>query len=202
MKGGRFRGWAEHAPIKLPGLRREFLCRAGLVAVFVAAAHQVPWEWLRFLTSECVLRISASLGVATSRVSFDTILVGGQPFQFVIACTFVDVFMGSIPLLWDLKKSVLRNILWLTATAAVLFGFNVVRLEVAQVLYHRGLSWTVADEVLGGLAYFAVWLAIWRLRSWKVRTPLLNPTPSPLGPKLAPSPRPLRENRCRSPQDL
>jgi hypothetical protein len=170
VKARLFRGGTRPAPTRLPGLSREFLYRAGLVAVFAAAAHQVPWEWLRFLTSECVVRISASLGMATSRVSFDTILVGRQTFQFVISCTFVDVFMGSIPLLWDLKKSVLRNILRLMATAAVLFGFNVTRLEVAQILYYRGVSWTMADEVLGGLAYFAVWLAIWHLRSWNVRT--------------------------------
>jgi hypothetical protein len=87
--------------------------------------------------------------------------------------------MGSIPLLWDLKKSMRRNILRLIATAAVLFGFNVARLEAAQVLYYRGVSWSVADEVLGGLAYFAVWLAIWRLRSWKVRTSLTEPDAVP-----------------------
>ena len=179
MKAGGFQGRIWTAPVKLSGLSWEFWCRAGLVAVFAAAAHQVRWEWLRFLTSECVLRISASLGMATLRASFDTILVGGQAFQFVIACTFVDVFMGSIPLLWDLKKSVDRNILWLIATAAALFGFNVVRLEVAQVLYYRGASWTVADEVLGGLAYFAVWLVIWRLRSWKVRTSVTEPDALP-----------------------
>lgn len=183
MKARRFRSRTGPTPIKLPGVSREFLCRAGLVAVFGATAHQVSWEWLRFLTSECVLRLSSSLGMATSRLSFDTILVGRQAFQFVIACTFVDVFMGSIPLLWDLKKSVLRNILWLIATATVLFGFNVARLEVAQVLYYRGVPWTVADEVLGGVAYFAVWLAIWRLRSWKVRTSLAEPDASPLGLK-------------------
>ena len=175
MKAGRFRD----RPIKLPGLSGEFWCRAALVAVLAATAHQVPWEWLRFLTSECILRVSASLGMATSRVSFDTILVEGQPFQFVIACTFVDVFMGSIPLLWDLKRSVPRNILWLIATSTVLFGFNLVRLEVAQVLYYRGGSWTVADGVIGGIAYFAVWLAIWRLRSWKVRRSLTEPDALP-----------------------
>ncbi len=106
--------------------------------------------------------------MTTLRVSFDTILVGGQATQFVIACTFVDVFMGSIPLLWNLKNSVFRNILLLLATATLLFGFNVVRLELAQVLHYRGVTWTVADEVLGGVAYFAVWLAIWRLRSWEL----------------------------------
>ncbi len=47
--------------------------------------------------------------------------------------------MGSIPLLWDLKKSVLRNILGLIATATVLFGFNVVRLVVAGPLLPRSV---------------------------------------------------------------
>ncbi len=158
------------APLKLARPTWEFCCRVGLVAIFVAGAYQTSWEWLRFLTSECVLRVSASLGMTTARVSSDTILVGGQATQFVIACTFVDVFMGSIPLLWKLKNSVLRNILWLLAIATLLFGFNVMRLELAQVLYYRGVTWTVADEVLGGVAYFAVWLAIWHLRSWKLWT--------------------------------
>ena len=91
-------------------------------------------------------------------------MVGGRAMQFVIACTFVDVFLGSIPLLWNLKDSVQRNIFSLIVSAALLFAFNVGRLEVAQVLYYRGVSWTVADEVLGGAAYFAVWHAIWRMR--------------------------------------
>jgi hypothetical protein len=167
VRPGRFQGTAPSAPVRLPRLTREFCCRIGLVAVFAAAAHQTSWEWLRFLTSECVMRVSASLGMSASRISFDTILVGGHATQFVIACTFADVFMGSVPLLWNLKHSALRNTLRLLASAMLLFGFNVGRLELAQILYCRGVTWTVADEVLGGVAYFAVWLAIWRLRSWK-----------------------------------
>jgi exosortase/archaeosortase len=157
-------------PRKLARPTAQFCCRVGLVAVFVGGAYQMSWNWLRFVTSECVLRISAWLGMTTLRLSFDTIRVGGQATQYVIACTFVDVFMGAIPLLWNLKNSVLRNGSLLVATAGILFGFNVVRLELAQVLHCQGVPWTVADEVLGGVAYFVVWLAIWRLRSWEVWT--------------------------------
>ena len=170
MSAERFPRPAVTAPLRLARPTGEFCCRVGLVAIFVAVAHQMSWEWLRLLTSECVLRISASLGMTTSRLSFDTILVGGQAIQYVTACTFVDVFMGAIPLVWNLKNSLLKNILLLLATAALLFGFNVVRLEFAQVLYYRSVAWTVADDVLGGVAYFAVWLSIWRLRSWKLWT--------------------------------
>lgn len=171
MRAGQFRGTTVPARLKLARPTGEFCCRVGLVAIFVAGAYQMSWEWLRFLTSECVLRISASLGMMTSRLSFDTILVGRQATQYVIACTFVDVFMGSIPLLWNLKNSVLRNGSLLIVTAGALFGFNVVRLELAQVLHYRGVPWIVADEVLGGVAYFLVWLALWRLRSWEIWRP-------------------------------
>ena len=154
------------AAIRLPRLSRESLARASLVVLFVLLSYQFPWQWLRFVTSVAVLRISASLGMATARVSFDTIRIHGQLFRVEIACTFVDVFMGSIPLLWDVGKSLLQNASRLLAVAVIFFALNLVRLEIAQVLYARGVPWTLADGVLGGFAYFAVWLFVWRQRTW------------------------------------
>ena len=156
------------ADIRLPRLGREFLFRASLVALFVLLTYCFPWQWLRFVTSAAVLRISASLGMATARVSFDTIRIQGQLFRVVIACTFVDVFMGSVPLLWDVRKSLSGNGARLLGVAVIFFALNLVRLEIAQVLYFRGVSWTLADEVLGGFAYFAVWLFLWRQRTWRL----------------------------------
>jgi exosortase/archaeosortase len=156
------------AAIRMPWLNREFLLRASFVALFVLLTYQFPWRWLRFVTSAAVLGISSSLGMATARESFDTIRIQGQLFRVVIACTFVDVFMGSIPLLWDARKSLLRNASRLLAVAVIFFGLNLVRLEIAQVLYFRGVPWTLTDEVLGGFAYFAVWLFLWRQRTWRL----------------------------------
>ena len=110
------------AVIRPPWLSREFLLRASLVAVFVLLTYQLPWQWLRFVTSAAVLRICASLGMPTARVSFDALRIHGQLFRVVIACTFVDVFMGSIPLLWDVRKSLLRNALRVLADAVSFFG--------------------------------------------------------------------------------
>jgi len=139
---------------------RAFVCRALLVALLVIVTHQFAWGWLRFLTSEAVLRLSASLGLGTQRVSADTIRVQGDLFRFVISCTFVDVVMGAIPLVWNLKKTISKNLLTVIALALSLFGFNVVRLEIGQLLYAYGAPWSVADDVLGGASYFAVWLLI------------------------------------------
>lgn len=142
--------------------RDSFLGRALFVVILVTMAHQFEWGWLRYFTSEAILQISAFLGMATDRVSFDTIRVQGQLFRFVISCTLVDVFLGTIPLVWNLQKSTSRNLSILAALAAALFTFNVLRLEIAQLLYARGMPWILADDVLAGFAYFAIWLVIAR----------------------------------------
>jgi hypothetical protein len=156
-------------------LRIEFSCRVALAAVFVVVAHQFSWTWLRFVTSDVILRLSSSLGMATARVSFDTVRIQGELFQFVIACTFVDVFAGSVPLLWRRKRSHAENGVRLIAAAAVLFTFNVVRLEIGQMLYSRGiLPYALADDVFGGFAYFTVWLYISRSLSREFVKPLTS----------------------------
>lgn len=161
--------------IELP-FTSEFLVRACLVALLVVISHELRWEWLRLLTSEAVLRLSALLGMDTARLSFDTIRAHETPVRFVVSCTFVDVFLGSLPLVWDLRRSLLRNCSRLVVAGTILFTFNVLRLEIAQVLYAHRVSWKVADGVLGGIAYFLVWLVIWQLRTWRFLEPSLKPT--------------------------
>jgi hypothetical protein len=130
------------------------------VAIFVILTYQFEWGWLRFLTAEAVLRISKSLGMATELVSFDLIRVQGELFRIEISCTFVDVFMGTIPLVWNLKKSIPRNLLMLAVLAVSSFGFNILRLEIVQLLHACGAPWTLADGIIGGAAYFIMWLFI------------------------------------------
>lgn len=150
------------------------MVRACLVAGIVVACHELSWQWLRFVTSEAILRLSTLLGMNAARVSFDTIRVQETQVSFVVSCTFVDVFLGSIPLLWDRGRSLLRNFSRLVAAGAILFTFNVLRLEIAQVLYSHRVSWELADGVLGGIAYFLVWVVIWQLRTWQLWRPLFS----------------------------
>jgi len=138
----------------------RFLCRILLVAIFVILTHQFEWGWLRVLTAQAVLLISKPLGMTTELVSFDMIRVHGELFRIVISCTFVDVFMGAIPLVWNLKKSIPRNLLMLIVLAVSFFGFNILRLEIAQLLHACGAPWILADGIIRGAAYFTVWLFI------------------------------------------
>jgi hypothetical protein len=135
----------------------------------VSLTHQFAWAGLRYVTSEIVLRLSESAGLSAERLSADTIRVQGNLFQFVISCTFVDVITGMIPLVWALNKSVAKNLLTVIPLAIGLFSFNALRLEIGQLLYARGVPWFLADDVLGGIAYFAVWILIvsWFSRYWR-----------------------------------
>jgi hypothetical protein len=151
---------------------RGILQRVGLVILFAAAAHQVTWQWLRFLTSELVFRLSGFLDIRATRVSFDLIELQGEQFRYLTSCTFVDVFIASIPLVWNVKASIVRNAAWVAVAGMALFTFNAVRLEMAILLHFNGIPWTIADGVLGGCSYFIVWLVIWYTRSWCLEVPL------------------------------
>jgi hypothetical protein len=154
--------------MRLSSFGRGFLCRALLVVIFVSLTHQFEWRGLRYLTSEAVLCLSRSVGLSVERVSADTIFVQGNLFRFVTSCTFVDVVMGAIPLVWAFNRSTAKNLLTVLPLTVGFFAFNLIRLEISQLLYARGVSWSLADDVLGGIAYFAVWVFIvsWFKKYW------------------------------------
>ena len=131
--------------------------------LLVLVSHSLEWPNLEFATSEAVLTLSTWLGVPGERVAFDTIQLAAENYQFVISCTFVDVFMGSIALVWRQQVSIAVNCMRLTLWAVVLFTFNAFRLELAVLGHLGGIPWYWVDGMVGGLAYFLVWLAIWHL---------------------------------------
>ena len=159
------RGTAQTS-LECVGKYRGILYRVGLVILFATGAHQVQWQWFRFVTSELVLRLSAFLNIQASRISFDVIELQGEQFRYLTSCTFVDVFIASIPLIWNVKASLIRNFAWVAVAGVALLAFNAIRIESAVVLYCHRIPWTIADELLGGCSYFIVWLVIWLTRSW------------------------------------
>jgi exosortase/archaeosortase len=139
---------------------RTILCKALLALGLVVISHQLSWDGLRFATSEAVLRVCSFLGMSTERKSFDTISVKGEIFCFVTSCTFIDVFAGVGPLIWNCKKSLSRNCCTILIASVGLFTLNVVRLALGQVLYARGAPWVFAHSMISGFTYFAVWLLV------------------------------------------
>jgi hypothetical protein len=154
--------------------------RFALAALAVAFSYLFRWELLRFLTSEANLRLDLLAGIHLQRISADAVMWKGVVYRYVNACTFVDVWFGSIPLLWNTHRRVGWNLLFVFAVAAAMFCFNVFRLSLSDVLFAMGLPWDLAHNVISGISYFIVWIWIWnRLtqRSKLVQSRILGRSP-------------------------
>jgi hypothetical protein len=147
--------------------------RFALAALAVAFSYLFRWELLRFLTSEANLRADLLAGIHLHRISGDTVMWKGVPYHYENACTFVDVWFGSIPLLWDVRRRVVWNYGFMAVIAAAMFCFNVFRLSVSDVLFAGGLPWNLAHNVISGISYFLVWVWIWN-RLTKQSRPVLS----------------------------
>jgi hypothetical protein len=147
-------------------LNLSFIVRVCATALFVFLSYRVKWEFLRYSTSELNLRLDSLIGIFLERVSNDTLLWHGVLYRYQNACIFVDVWCGSIPLLWKLNGSNAENIRCLSLFSLSLFGFNVVRLTLSDCLYSVGLPWLWSHGILVGITYFLVWTWIWRRKAW------------------------------------
>jgi len=151
----------------LPGEHRGHLWSSGLlirfalVPLFVGFCYLFHWQFLRYLTSEANLRLDLLAGIHLQRLSADLVMWKGALYKYENACTFVDVFFGTIPLVWDWRRSIARNLGLLGVVAVAYFAFNVFRLTVSDILFAIGLPWDLAHNVISGISYFAVWVWIW-----------------------------------------
>ena len=59
-----------------------------------------------------------------------------------------------------------RNLAHLAVFSVALLAFNVLRLTASDIMYSWGLPWTWAHEVVGGAAWFAVWVYLCKRASW------------------------------------
>jgi hypothetical protein len=144
--------------------RSSAVVRFALVPLAIAVCYCFQWKALRFLTSEANLRLDLLAGIHLERISYDVVRWKGVFYQYQNACTFIDVWFGSLPLLWNLRHSVARNIAFFGVLALGFFAFNVLRLSFSDVLFAAGVSWDLAHNVVSGLAYFLVWIGIWHYR--------------------------------------
>jgi hypothetical protein len=157
---------AENASV-LPEEHRKHLWTSGLlirfalVPLFVGFSYLFRWEFLRYLTSEANLRLDLLAGIHLQRLSNDVVMWKGALYNYENACTFVDVYFGTIPLIWEWRRGIASNAALLAIVAVAYFAFNVFRLTVSDILFAVGLPWDLAHNVISGISYFAVWVWIW-----------------------------------------
>lgn len=171
------------ARLERSGSARLQLLRVCLAPLFVVLCYHFDWTAWRSLTTSAFLAVSHWIGVPAVGVSSDSFLCDGAYYRMVISCTALDVFFGSVPLLWEGRKSVPGNILALSAWLICLSAVNLLRLELGFVVYFAGTPWWLAHEAMAGVFYFAVFLWIARQRGWG---PTGNAPPAGLGPKSRP----------------
>ena len=147
-------------------LSSEMMVRFALVPLAVAICYCFEWRQLRFLTSEANLRLDLLAGISLQRLSYDTVTWRGALYRYENACTFVDVWFRCLPLLWHWGRGLIKNVLFFSGMALALFAFNVFRLSLSDSLFAAGLPWNVAHNVISGLAYFLVWVWVWRHRAY------------------------------------
>ena len=131
--------------------------RLALSACAVLLCYCLPWDGLRFLTSELNLRLDRLAGLSMQRLLYDTILWNGTVYRYVIACTFADVWCGALPLIWDGRRKFAANLLRSFLLGVLLLGVNALRLSFSDVLSAWGVPWLWAHGLVAGLWYYVVW---------------------------------------------
>jgi hypothetical protein len=156
------------APLGVWRVHSELL-RACLVPLFVVLCYRFDWAAWRTFTCDAFLVVAHWIGIPAARLGPVSFALDGHVYGFVIACTALDAFFGSIPLLWRSDKSILTNLLFFAACFGVLSTANLARLEAGFVLFLRGVPWSLAHEAMAGVFYFALFLWIARRRGWSIR---------------------------------
>ncbi|HWR34451.1 MAG TPA: hypothetical protein VN622_01105 [Clostridia bacterium] len=147
-------------------MSRQLKVRLCLTALAVAVCYLFDWRQLRFITSELNLRLDLLAGIHLQRSTYDTVLWRGEIYRYGVACTFADVWCGAVPLLWSLRRSIIRNLLYILVFGLALLFFNVARLSFSDLLFAFGIPWDLAHNVVSGVCYFVIWTWIWRHRDW------------------------------------
>jgi hypothetical protein len=153
--------------------------RLALAGLLAGAAHQFHWAYLRFLDSQIVFVVSRLAGVKVERIAFDTLGFQGGFIQILVSCTFAEVMLGIQPLLWRTDQSGLRNVMRAAASVSSLFIGNILRIEMAQLLFGLGVPWVLAHDIPLGAIYFGLCVAVWKSQTWQASPILASPSLQP-----------------------
>ena len=140
----------------------ELFIRFLLAALAVGICYCFEWTFLRGLTMTLNARVDALAGVVLQPLSSTQVMWNGGVYRYVIACTFADVWCAALPLVWDFRVGLPANLKFVAIFTVGLFAFNVFRLSLSDVVVAHRVPWDWGHNVVGGVAYFAVWEVVWR----------------------------------------
>jgi hypothetical protein len=147
-------------------LARQTWLRVILVIPIVLAVHTFDWNVWRAAVANILMLCLHILGVASARVTSDTLASAGRFFRVETSCTFIDALLASVPLLWEWGDSAIKNLTFLSIYMAAWSILNIVRVAFGFVLLAHGVPWWLGHQVISGLFYFAFFCWIARRRNW------------------------------------
>jgi len=145
---------------------QKVVLRFALIIPLFYLAHAFSWPLLRAWITTAIIEGDALLGTHLVQLSPTSFSVGVHYFQVVTSCTSIDALLGSLPLLFDRRKPLLRFLRFFLLYALVAEGLNLLRLILGFFAYDHGISWRFAHEIPGGVFLFMWFLWLLRYRGW------------------------------------
>lgn len=143
--------------------------RIALVLPFVLVCYQFGWSAWRAEVCNAFVGLAHIAGMPVIQVSSDSFFCRGHIYRFAIACTALDAFFGSVPLLWMAHRSWSHNLFFFAGYFVALVGLNMVRLWAGLWIFLRGVPWWLSHEAFAGFFYFGLFLWIAHRRGWRAQ---------------------------------
>ena len=142
----------------------DFATRLLLVVPLIFFTHAFSWSLLRDWTTTLIIQGDALIGTHLVRLSPTSFSIRDLNFQVVVACTSIDALIGSLPLLYDRRKSLLKFLGFFLVYSIIIQVINLFRLILGFFAFDHGVSWKIAHEIPSGGFLFGwfIWLSCYR----------------------------------------
>jgi hypothetical protein len=100
------------------------------------------------------------------QISPHSVVQNGVMYEYGIGCAMADVWCASIPFLWNSSRTIRSNVRHLLLFTVCLFGLNMLRLTISDILLVHGVRWELGHDGVNGITLFIVWLGVVRVRGW------------------------------------
>jgi hypothetical protein len=119
----------------------------------ILAFYGLEWTWLRQLHVLWLHAALESLGCAV-QTGIHCLTVAGQRFQIDPECTYVDLVVCSLPLLWRIHRRLVANLALLAGFAAAVIAVNLGRVLLGIYTITHGVSLFWAHDVVDYLLWY------------------------------------------------
>lgn len=101
------------------------------------------WRIITFLTQWADYNLKASM----TADNFYIRLEGGESFYISRNCIYLDLFLLTAPFLLSFRRSLLNNVLHLTAFFIIISTINIIRVFAAFCFYNSGVPWSICHSI-------------------------------------------------------